>query len=708
MDIFFGFALTCIALSILYCVFTTRRFTSVSVVQMQKSGAGGLNLDSLGGGGGGPADALSANIDIQTQSSILQSETLALQVFHDLHLEHNVDFAKYFVDYKPDEKEKKSGILNIENRPLLREKVVKALRKHLKVSSVAGTRLIEVSYDNPDPEVAAAVVNHYIQDLTEYTFEVQFTATNQASAWLEGQLSELRRQSQTLQSNLVALQRRTGLFGTTDSQGRVSVFSPVLQQMEQSVAELSRAEANRILKESIDHTVASGNADLISQLSGTMSGDSGAGVQSSLQLIQALRGQEAQLEAQIADESTKFGYAYPRLIEHKASLVKVQESLNSEVKRIADRAHNDALVARSVEDRARTQYEQMRQAAVKQNDMTIEYSILQKEADQSAELYRDLLKRLREAGILEGLHSHNLTVVDPARTPAKPSKPNMPVALILGFLLGPALGGAASFFWNSLDDSISFEGIQAMKLVLFGMLPSLAQIKATNGIMAVEQPLSAYSEALRQLRSAIMLSSSTPPRVLGVTSSIPGEGKSTTSLNLAASFAQSGKHVLLIEADMRKPVLEKRLQLHSTGLSRVLANTEGALELAVVPQLPTLSILTAGPVPPLPAELLASTRFHTQIEAWKQEFDYILIDLPPVLPVTDAQIMAPLVDSFLLVVRSESTSRTSLQRAYGLLQPLLKQGTIGIVLNAVDPSSAAHNEYYGYKQTGYYGTGDAA
>ena len=707
--LFFSAVLLFILLACAYWLFMPRRYTALSVVQMQKSGSGGLNLDSLGGGGGGgPADALSANIDIQTQSSILQSETLALRVFHDLHLEKNADYRKYFQPLNHSPEENKSAILDIEDHPLLREKVVKTMRKNLHVSSVAGTRLIEVRFDNPDPQLAAAVVNRYVQDLTEYTFEVQFTATNQVSSWLEGQLTQLRQQSEALQSNLVALQRRTGLFGTTDSQGRVTVFSPVLQQLEQATSELSRAEANRILKESVYRTVEGGNADLISQLSGTM-GDSGSGVQSSLQLIQDLRSQEAKLQAQIADDSTRFGSAYPRLIEHKASLAKVQQELAGEVQRVADRAHNDSLVAIRVESQARAAYETSRAAAVKQNDMTIEYSILQKEADQSAELYRDLLKKLREAGILEGLHSHNLTVVDPARTPAKASTPSLPLALALALLLGPLLSAGIVLLWDDVDDSIQNPSeIEALGVPLFGIAPRLTEKELKTKVVAIEQPLSAYSEALRSIRSATLLSSAHTLQVLGVTSAMPGEGKSTTTLNLAAVFAQTGKRCLLIEADMRKPILANRLGVRSSGLSRLLSDAQMPVEFSTFPELPTLSLLLAGPVPPLASELLGSDRFRELLGEWRKHFDYILIDLPPVLPVTDAQTVAPLVDAFLLVVRARTASRASLQRALKLLGPLLKQSSLGIVLNAVDPKSSAHSEYYGYKQAGYYGTGDAA
>ena len=245
-----------------------------------------------------------------------------------------------------------------------RASVAKAFARNLKVKVTAGTRLLEVDYTNRDPKVAAAVVNHLVQALIDYTFQTKFTATNQVSQWLEGQLGDLRKQSEQLQSRVVALQQGSGIFGVggTDPQGKPVIYSPVLDRLQQSTAQLSQAQMNRVLKASVAEVVKTGNAELISQLSGTsIASGSGQGVMNSLALIQNLRLQEATLQAQIDQDASQFGAAYPKLIQERASLKGVQQSLQEEIKRTAERSENDFKVASKAEQGARAAYESDRE-----------------------------------------------------------------------------------------------------------------------------------------------------------------------------------------------------------------------------------------------------------------------------------------------------------------------------------------------------------
>ena len=433
-------------LSVCACVFMTRRYTAHSVIQLQKSSSDSLGLDSLmGAASGGASDSLSVNIDLQTQADILQSEALALKVIKDLDLEQNEDFKPHFspvgwaMGLISPRGPADPAHASLEDSPGRRGNVVKAFGNNLKVKVTAGTRLLEVDYTNRDPKVAAAVVNHLVQALIDYTFQTKFIATNQVSQWLEGQLGDLRKQSEQLQSRVVALQQGSGIFGVggTDPQGKPVIYSPVLDRLQQSTAQLSQAQMNRVLKASIAEVVKTGDAEMISQLSGTsIANSSGQGVMNSLTLIQDLRRQQATLQAQIDQDSSQFGAAYPKLIQERASMKGLQQSLQEEIGRTAKRAQNDFKVASKAEQGARAAYETDRSAAEKLNDKSIEYAILSKEADQSQALYQDLLKRLKEAGILEGLHSSNVTVVDQATVPARPSKPQVPLYLALGAGLG--------------------------------------------------------------------------------------------------------------------------------------------------------------------------------------------------------------------------------------------------------------------------------
>jgi succinoglycan biosynthesis transport protein ExoP len=701
-------------LSVSACVFMTRRYTASSVIQLEKSSSDSLGLDSLmGAASGGASDALSVNIDLQTQANILQSEALALKVVKDLNLEQNEDFKPHFnligwvMGLVSPGGPADPAHASLQDSPARRARVTKAFAKNLKVKVTAGTRLLEVDFTNRDPKVAAAVVNHLVQALIDYTFQTKFTATNQVSQWLEGQLGDLRKQSELLQSRVVALQQGSGIFGVggTDPQGKPVIYSPILDRLQQSTAQLSQAQMNRVLKASVAEVVKTGNAELISQLSGTsIASGSGQGVMNSLALIQNLRLQEATLQAQIDQDASQFGAAYPKLIEERASLKGVQQSLQEEIKRTAERSENDFKVASKAEQGARAAYENDRVEAEKLNDKSIEYAILSKEADQSQELYQDLLKRLKEAGILEGLHSSNVTVVDQASAPARPSKPQVPLYLALGAGLGIFLGCCVALLVEAVDNKIQgAEEVEALQIPLLGISPQIEANKTSSHALMLDSRHadSAFGESVRRLRSGLLISrSGTPPQVLLVSSASPGEGKSTLSLSLAISLSQYEKKVLLVEADMRRPVLCRRLGLQQTdGLSVLLSDREAATAILPAENNPNLYLLPAGPTPPYPAELLGSPRMHTLMDEWRSEFDFIVVDSPPVLPVTDAQLLEEMADATVLLARVGFTTRAALERAYKLLLTHRKdqaRPAIGVLLNFVARRSSAYYGYYGY------------
>lgn len=706
------------AMAVVVCIFMTRSYDAQGVIELQKSSSDSLGLDSLmsgmGGGseGGGGGDSLSANIDLQTQADILQSDTLALQVIRELDLEKNKDFIPHFnpvywamglftISGPPDPRN-----AALEDSPRRRAHAVAVFNNHLKVKVTEGTRLMDVHFMNSDPKVSAAVVNHLLQALIDYNFKTKFKATDEVSKWLEGQLGALRKESEDLQAKVVIIQKETGLFGVggVDLQGKPIIYSPTLDHLQQSTVQLSQAQMNLILKGSVYKIASTGNAEMISQLAGTSmgGGQGGAGVTSALNLLQNLRTQEATLEAQIGQDAAVFGASYPKLIEERASLKKVQQAIQQETARVAERAKNDYEIALGAEQGAQATYDVDRAAAEKQNDKTIEYSIAQREAEQSQELYEDLLKRLREAGILDSLHATNLTVVDAASPPSKPSRPNVLLYLAVGLGVGVFFGLSAALFVDAIDNKLQgTEEVEAMGLPLLGLVPQIKAEAFSQPATILDARYSAFSEAVRRLRSTLLISrSGKPPQVLIITSGSPREGKSTLSLALAVSLAQLDKRVLLLEADMRRPVLRSRTGMAlKGGLSVLLTDREATMDPMPYPEYPNLFLMPAGPVPPYPAELLGSERMVSLLKNWKEQFDFIVMDCPPVLPVSDAQLLEGLADATILVARTGFTSRVALNRSYQLLYPHVKDPStpaIGIVLNFVSQQSAAYYGYYGY------------
>lgn len=724
----------CFTLAALYCVVTSRRYSATAEIQVQKSSADGLGLESMMSSAGGDAsDALDANITLQTQANILQSDTLALKVIKDLDLEHTRDFTPRFnpigwvLGLISPAGPKDPASVPLEQAPLRRTHMLKAFAKNLTVKPVAGTRLIDVTYLSTDPKLSAAVVNHLTQGLVDYTFQTRYDATNEAAGWLSSQLDDLKKQAETLQARVVTLQKDSGVYSLgSDATGKELAYSATLDRLQQATASLTAATSNRILKGGLYEITRKGDPELISGLAGSSMAGNSPAINNSLSLIQSLRQQEATLEAQLATDTSRLGSANPKLGDERASLVAIDAQIKAEVSRIGQRAENDYRSAQSVEASLQHVYDQQREAANKLNDKAIEFMIAKQEAESSRTLYENLNTHLKEAGVLEGLHSSNITVVDPGRVPAKPVKPNVPLYLSLSLLGGAFLGSIGALFREATDDRIqSMEMVEtALATPILAVLPlvnggaarnvasylpyrpgpkqlpaSADEIEAARRLPVIDGPHTAFVESLRSLRTSILLSrSGAPPKVILVTSAAEDEGKSTVSVNLAGVFAQSNSSVLLIEADMRHPGLTRRFGYERTGgLSSMLSGVEyqNIPTIEAFSELPRLRVLPAGPVPPYPAELLGSDRMHELVESWRGMYDFVIIDSPPLLAVTDAQILARESDMTVLVARHGVSTRKSLERAYRKL--VNDKDKVSVVLNGISRDSMSYGEYYGYR-----------
>ena len=390
-----------------------------------------------------------------------------------------------------------------------------------------------------------------------------------------------------------------------------------------------------------------------------------------------------------------------------------------------ERLRDDYLAALQREQLLTSAFEQQKQEANKLNESGIEYSVLKRDAESNRQLYDNLLQRLKEAGVSAGLRSSNIRVVDVARVPTSPITPNIPRSLMLGLLLGIGAGVGLAFVLESLDTTIrNMDEVSAI-----AMLPALGTIPlqiSRNGhlrkrlttlsrgdgetewpdLVTYVRPKSEAAEAYRALRTSILLSSfGAPPKVILVTSALPQEGKTTISANSALVLAQRGSRVLLLDADLRRPGIEKLFGIKARGGLSTLISGVDKLEDVLLPfkQVPNLWILPAGPIPPQPVELLSSTVMKEYITRWRNEFDHIVIDTPPCLSVTDAVVLSPDADRVILVARSGKTTKPALRRASELLLQVNAR-VMGIVLNALNLRSAdGYYHYYGgtYAQSYY-------
>jgi succinoglycan biosynthesis transport protein ExoP len=339
--------------------------------------------------------------------------------------------------------------------------------------------------------------------------------------------------------------------------------------------------------------------------------------------------------------------------------------------------------------------------------------------------------RMKEADVVAGLRSSNITLVDPARQTSRPAKPNLILYAAGSIAGGLFLGICGALLRDATDNRIQELGDVGRFLpeAPIGLLPyhktrralkrgadssnSLLKpsytLRSPDSMVAVSEPRSPYTEALRVLCTTLMPGGDgAGPQVILITSSVPGEGKSMLSANLATVYAQRRKKVLLVDGDLRTPVLHRRLNLDaSQGLSSLLEsdniNVTAFRPTTPFEGLPNLHVMPAGPLPSYPAELLASDEMVEAVRAWRQDYDYVIIDGAPILPVTDSAVLSRYADFTIVVARHNMTDRRSLERT---CQVLRSQGVqqMGMLLNGVKASGGNHYRYYGYKQESYYGS----
>jgi succinoglycan biosynthesis transport protein ExoP len=641
--------------------------------------------------------------DLDTEVRILRSDLLALQVIRELNLDKNQPGSTGMGLPTTDSLQPDSPRMNA---------ILGGFKGPLEVSLVPNTRIIEVRYRSPNPELAAQVVNTLMHTYVEQNFKTRFESTMQASDWLSKQLVDLQIKVETSQEKLVKYQKEHDILGIDEKQ---NIITSKLDELNKG---LTAAEADRMEKESIYRLVQNNDTDAASAAAIGANNTQASGSSATSGLLERLREQEADLKIQIAQLSTQFGPSYPKLEQLNNQLKEVDAQVQGELRKVSSRLRGDYLASQQREQMLRDAMEKQKQEANKLNESAIEYSLLKRDLETNRTLYEGLLEKLKEAGVTAGLRSNNFRIVDAARKPEAPTEPNIPRNLAFALALGLTTGVGLAFVMEALDNTVRTpEQAQAISsLPSLGMIPlssltndanpsRLAVAASREAVELVTQarPQSQMAESYRAVRTSLLLTSiGAPPKVILVTSALPQEGKTTTSMNTAIVLAQKGSRVLLIDADLRRPSIHKALSMGPrTGLSNVLTGT-AQLQQATVHSglIPSLYILPAGTPPPNPAELLASSKMREVLDELRMQYDHIVIDTPPTLSVTDAVIMSTNVDSVVLVIRSGQTTRQALRRARDLLVRVNAR-IAGVLLNAADLKSADYYYYYEYR--GKYG-----
>ncbi|MFZ0314381.1 MAG: polysaccharide biosynthesis tyrosine autokinase [Candidatus Korobacteraceae bacterium] len=686
--------LVSLAMGTVIALSTTPIFEAVGRIVINREGADAAGLKSAEASADSDDDYM---VSVDTQTHVLQSDAIAKLVISKLSLDSNPAFAgKGASAASPTGAPLSANVPEIE--PHREAGLVAKFHRALQISSIPRTRLLEIRFSSPDPVLAAKVVNTVIDTYIEQNYKTHFEATTRTSNWLTQQLSELQMKVEQSQEKLVRYQKEHGILGIDEKENIIT------SRLDELNRQLTAAEGDRMQKESVYRLASSGDPDLLSNLDPSSP-------------LMKLRSQEVDLHRQRAEASVKFQPTYPKVEELDSEIAAVQADIKIEVNRVAEKYKKDYQAALEREKLLRASLENQKNEENELNESSIEYSLLKRDVESNRQLYEGLLQKLKEAGVMTGLRSSNVRIVDPASPPTAPSTPNIPRNLMMSLLVGLAGGVSLAFILESRDNTVhSLEQAQ-----MITALPSLAFIplasspgrsllrtprlsRTTAASATALQPKSQMAEAYRALRTSILLSrTGQSAKVLMVTSALPQEGKTTTSVNLAIVLAQHDARVLLIEADMRRASISQvfGLEQPDVGLSTVLGrNTPIEAAIQPIPGIPNLSLLPAGPVPVNPAVLLGSSRMKDLLVNLKSRFDYVIIDTPPALSVTDSVLLSSLADAGLLVVRSGVTSKAALRRVCDVLAHVDAR-MMGVVLNAAD-AVESDRYYYGDRYHSYY------
>jgi len=646
---------------------------------------------------------------IETQTKILESETLALSTIKSL------DLARY-PEY--------GGNPNAALVPRIgqtgqRPPILGSFLGSLGVKRVPNSRLIEVQFEAEDPQLAALVVNGHVHNFIEENFRSRYDATTQASNWLSAELEELRIKVQKSEDERIAYERENQIWTIDEKQ---NITTQKLADLNKS---LTDAQTDLLQKQALFEIVKSGDVDQLSQ------------VRENSYIADILR-RKSDVEEQYADASAQFGPNYPKVQHLLLEKQNLDDALTRAEKNVVASIEGDYRTGRERVDLLLAALDKQKAEANEMAEKLVQYHILEHDAESNKQLYDSLQQKLKEATITAGLRSSNIRVVDPALVPTHPARPQKSRNILLAFLVGLVGGVGLALLREYLDNTVkSPDDIERL-----AGLPSLAvvpEVRSLNGhgrarpgkllgdgteteeegeesrveIVSFAKPKSQVSEAFRALRTSLLLSQADhPPQVILVTSALPREGKTTAAVNLAVTLAQLGDRTLILDSDLRKPGVRRVLGLsvgRESGLSSYLAGVSSLDEVCFNhPQIENLVALPTGPIPPSPADLLSSHRMRDAISYLRQKYKFIVIDSPPIMAATDAVILSALTDGVLLVVRSGTTPKEAFTRTRDLLHAV-KCRLLGVVLNAVD--SSAPDYYYSYRYYPYaygYGYGEDA
>lgn len=696
--LFAAVAVVVFAAVVLFTLQQTPRYTATAQVMLDVRKEQVTDMSAVLSGL--PAD--SSVVD--TEVEVLKSRSLAGRVVKDLKLEEDPYFNPYLAQAKGAKawfsslKKAAAPTTATPTDPIelqrRRERIVDNVLEGLKVRRAGLTYLISIDYTHTDPKRAAELANAFANLYLTEQLEAKFDATKKANEWLDTRVAELRDQVQQADAAVQQYKIANNLLSAEGATLTEQEISGLNQQLALSRAAQAETDARlNIARQQLAR------------------GSTGEDVGESLNspVVQQLRKQRAEKSAQVADLSGRYGDRHPDLLKAKRELADIDGQIQAEIRRIISNLEAQAQVARQRTGSVASSVSASKGTLAGNNRASIGLSELERKAQSVKTLYESLLARFKQTTASDGIEQADARVVSPAKIPTGPSYPKPSLNLALGLVLALGAGVAAIVLAEILMAGLFTEDEVERRLGLpyLGAVPTLGttvdDAKILKGMTPADyllaKPLSSFAESLRKLRASILFSKvGEPVKVIAVTSSLPGEGKTTTTFSLARTLATSGAKVVVVDCDLRQSAISQFLkEPASIGLLEVL-NGVASLDQAVITDESGAHILPLAKSAYTPRDVLGSSAMHKLLQDLRDRYEIVLLDTAPLLAIADTRILAPHADAVVMLVRWKKTPVKAVQSALALLQGT-RAFIAGVALTQMDLKAQSR---YGYGDSYYY------
>jgi len=627
----------------------------------------------------------------QTQYGLLRSRVLAERVAAELRVVDDPKFYETF-GYRSDRPAFRlmGGRFAPDGRADRQRVAGELLLSHVAVTPTRLSRLVDITFVSPDPGFSAQVVNAWTSNFIKVSLERRYQATSYARTFLENRLEQLRQRLEMSERQLVAYASARRLINLPAAQtAGGSVERPIVADDLASLnGALAQAQASRIEAEA--------------KLTQTRGGEAVEALRNGA--INDLRARRAVLASDYQKLLVQFEPEYPAARALKSQLDQIDRSIAREERRVSGSIEGEYREAVQRERMLQKRVNDLKEGFLDQRRRAIQYNIYQREVDTNRQLYDGLLQRYKEIGVAGGVGINNVSVVDPAEPPVKPSSPRMLVNLALALIAGLGIGGLAALLLEQADEAISdpTEMERILGLPLLGSVPKLVHEEPH---VAILDRKSALVDAYLAIQANLQFTTEHGvPKSIAVTSTRPAEGKSTTALALATVLTRAQRKVVLVDGDMRSPSVHHLIGIgHDVGLSNYLSGSDSIEPLIQSAKAYGFSIITSGPIPPNAAELLTSGRLQKLIDELLTRFDHVVVDSPPVMGLADAPLICSRVEGVVYAVESHGIRASLVSTALNRLLSA-NADVVGGVLTKFESKRSVSG--YGYDYGYSYGRGD--